>query len=49
MTTLTRFVHHNQRMLKKTLSYYIMHITVAIFGGLRGDRKPLGCINFKYA
>jgi uncharacterized membrane protein len=30
MTTLTRFVHHNQRMLKKTLSYYIMHITVAM-------------------
>ncbi|MEK5764594.1 DUF2061 domain-containing protein, partial [Acinetobacter junii] len=28
-----RFVDNNQRMFKKTFSYYIMHITVAMLVG----------------
>ncbi len=30
MANIQKFVINNQRTLKKTLSYYIMHITVAI-------------------
>ena len=30
MTRIKKFVHNNRRTLKKTLSYYIMHITVAM-------------------
>lgn len=30
MINLQNFIHHNHRMLKKTLSYYVMHITVAM-------------------
>lgn len=31
MAYVQNFVINNQRMLKKTFSYYIMHITVAMF------------------
>ena len=34
MAHIQHFVDQNQRMFKKTLSYYIMHITVALL-----DRK----------
>ena len=30
MSHIQKFVANNQRMFKKTLSYYIMHITVAM-------------------
>ena len=30
MSHIQKFVVNNQRMFKKTLSYYIMHITVAM-------------------
>ncbi|OTG85606.1 hypothetical protein B9T31_10590 [Acinetobacter sp. ANC 4558] len=30
MAHVQKFINNNQRMLKKTLSYYIMHITVAM-------------------
>lgn len=30
MASIQRFINHNQHTLKKTLSYYIMHITVAM-------------------
>ena len=30
MANIQQFVENNQRMFKKTLSYYIMHITVAM-------------------
>lgn len=30
MGRIQNFVHSNQRVFKKTLSYYIMHITVAM-------------------
>ena len=30
MASIQRFMRHNQHTLKKTLSYYIMHITVAM-------------------
>lgn len=30
MVKIQEFLHHNQYTLKKTLSYYIMHITVAM-------------------
>ncbi len=33
MAKIQRFVNHNQRTLKKTFSYYIMHITVAMLVG----------------
>ena len=33
MAHIQHFVDQNQRMFKKTLSYYIMHITVALFVG----------------
>ncbi len=33
MAHLYHFVQHNQRTLKKTLSYYIMHISVAMLVG----------------
>lgn len=33
MAHIQKFVADNQRMFKKTLSYYIMHITVAMFVG----------------
>jgi len=32
-THIQRFVENNQRMFKKTFSYYIMHITVAMLVG----------------
>ena len=33
MAHIQHFVDQNQRMFKKTLSYYIMHITVALLVG----------------
>ena len=33
MSHIQKFVANNQRMFKKTLSYYIMHITVAMVVG----------------
>ena len=33
MANIQQFVTNNQRMFKKTLSYYIMHITVAMLVG----------------
>ena len=33
MVHILRFVDNNQRMFKKTFSYYIMHITVAMIVG----------------
>ena len=33
MAHIQRFVENNQRMFKKTFSYYIMHITVAMLVG----------------
>ncbi|KAB0627660.1 DUF2061 domain-containing protein [Acinetobacter gandensis] len=33
MAHINKFVENNQRMFKKTLSYYIMHITVAMLVG----------------
>ena len=33
MAHIQRFVDNNQRMFKKTFSYYIMHITVALLVG----------------
>jgi uncharacterized membrane protein len=30
MAPVRRFIHSNQRTLMKTLSYYIMHITIAM-------------------
>ncbi|WP_180128314.1 MULTISPECIES: DUF2061 domain-containing protein [unclassified Acinetobacter] len=33
MVHINKFVENNQRMFKKTLSYYIMHITVAMLVG----------------
>lgn len=33
MANIQKFVETNQRMFKKTLSYYIMHITVAMLVG----------------
>ncbi len=33
MAHIQNFVDQNQRMFKKTLSYYIMHITVAMLVG----------------
>ncbi|ENX44540.1 MULTISPECIES: DUF2061 domain-containing protein [unclassified Acinetobacter] len=30
MTRIKRFVHNNRRTFKKTLSYYIVHISVAM-------------------
>ena len=33
MSHIQKFVVNNQRMFKKTLSYYIMHITVAMVIG----------------
>lgn len=33
MAHIQRFVNNNQRMFKKTFSYYIMHITVAMLVG----------------
>lgn len=33
MAKIQRFVDHNQKTLKKTFSYYIMHITVAMLVG----------------
>lgn len=33
MAHIQKFVEDNQRMFKKTLSYYIMHITVAMTVG----------------
>lgn len=33
MARIQSFVHTNQRIFKKTLSYYIMHITVAMLVG----------------
>ena len=33
MAHIQKFVEDNQRMFKKTLSYYIMHITVAMLVG----------------
>ncbi|WP_180159215.1 DUF2061 domain-containing protein [Acinetobacter sp. YH12047] len=33
MAHIQRFVDKNQRMFKKTFSYYIMHITVAMLVG----------------
>lgn len=33
MSHIQKFVVNNQRMFKKTLSYYIMHITVAMVVG----------------
>ena len=33
MARIQNFVHTNQRIFKKTLSYYIMHITVAMLVG----------------
>lgn len=33
MVLIQNFVDKNQRTLKKTFSYYIMHITVAMFVG----------------
>lgn len=33
MANIQQFVENNQRMFKKTLSYYIMHITVAMIVG----------------
>lgn len=33
MAHIQKFVEDNQRMFKKTLSYYIMHITVAMIVG----------------
>ncbi|WP_180077934.1 DUF2061 domain-containing protein [Acinetobacter sp. YH12251] len=33
MAHINNFVENNQRMFKKTLSYYIMHITVAMLVG----------------
>lgn len=33
MAYIQRFVDNNQRMFKKTFSYYIMHITVAMLVG----------------
>ncbi|WP_122900989.1 DUF2061 domain-containing protein [Acinetobacter sp. B51(2017)] len=33
MAHIQNFVDQNQRMFKKTLSYYVMHITVAMLVG----------------
>ena len=33
MANIQKFVETNRRMFKKTLSYYIMHITVAMLVG----------------
>ncbi|OTG84282.1 hypothetical protein B9T33_00315 [Acinetobacter sp. ANC 5054] len=33
MAHINKFVANNRRMFKKTLSYYIMHITVAMLVG----------------
>lgn len=33
MAHINKFVENNQRMFKKTLSYYILHITVAMLVG----------------
>lgn len=33
MAHINQFMTNNQRMFKKTLSYYIMHITVAMLVG----------------
>lgn len=33
MANIQNFVNNNQRMFKKTFSYYIMHITVAMLVG----------------
>ena len=33
MAHINKFVENNQRMFKKTFSYYIMHITVAMLVG----------------
>ena len=33
MAHINKFVENNQRMFKKILSYYIMHITVAMLVG----------------
>ena len=33
MAHIQKFVDHNQRMFKKTFSYYIMHITIAMLVG----------------
>ncbi|HJF28805.1 MAG TPA: DUF2061 domain-containing protein, partial [Acinetobacter lwoffii] len=30
MARIQHFIHSNQRIFKKTLSYYLMHITVAM-------------------
>ena len=33
MANIQKFIDYNQKTLKKTLSYYIMHITVAMLVG----------------
>ena len=33
MAHINNFIDQNQRMFKKTLSYYVMHITVAMLVG----------------
>lgn len=33
MAHIQQFVENNQRMFKKTLSYYMMHITIAMMVG----------------
>ena len=33
MANIQNFVNNNQRMFKKTLSYYIMHISIAMMVG----------------
>lgn len=33
MAHIQQFLQHNQRMFKKTFSYYIMHISVALLVG----------------
>ena len=33
MANIQKFIDYNQKILKKTLSYYIMHITVAMLVG----------------
>ncbi|WP_180174264.1 DUF2061 domain-containing protein [Acinetobacter sp. YH01022] len=33
MAHIQKFVNNNQRMFKKTFSYYIMHITIAMLVG----------------
>ena len=33
MANIQKFIDYNQKTLKKTLSYYIMHITIAMLVG----------------